>query len=94
MSLNPTAKKTLWAVARPLASRKVRVALATVIGAYLATWWPDISTELVATILGVGVAVILGIAHEDNGQKSAGGSPDAAAVAAELLKKLGDDSAG
>ena len=55
---------------KPLASRKVRVALATVIAAYAAEYGLGVSTEIVMTMLGVGVAVILGIAHEDNGRKS------------------------
>jgi len=53
----------------PLRSRKVRVALATVMAAYAAELGFGMSQELVLTILGVGVALILGIAHEDHGQK-------------------------
>lgn len=52
----------------PLASRKVRVALATVLAAYAGECGLGLSEEMVFTILGVGVAVILGIAHEDAGQ--------------------------
>jgi len=55
----------------PLASRKVRVALATVLAAYAAQYGLGVSEEIVLTILSVGVALILGIAHEDNGTKSA-----------------------
>jgi hypothetical protein len=55
----------------PLASRKVRVALATVLAAYAAQYGLGVSEEIVLTILSVGVALILGIAHEDNGSKSA-----------------------
>jgi hypothetical protein len=55
----------------PLASRKVKAALATVIAAYLAQFVPYVTEELVYTILGVGTAYILGVAHEDNGAKSA-----------------------
>jgi hypothetical protein len=51
----------------PLASRKVRVALATVLAAYAGQYGLGISEEMVFTILGVGAAVILGIAHEDAG---------------------------
>jgi len=47
----------------------VRVALATVIAAYAAEWGLGVSEEVVLTILGVGVSLILGIAHEDNGVK-------------------------
>ncbi len=56
----------------PLYSRKVRVALATVIAAYagqLGLGWDE---QMVLTVLSVGVALILGIAHEDAGAKSAG----------------------
>ena len=54
----------------PLKSRKTRVALATVIAAFAAEWGLGVSQELVMTIIGVGVALILGIAHEDRGLKS------------------------
>jgi hypothetical protein len=56
-------------VVRPLASRKVRVALATVLGAYAAEYGLQVSEEMMLTILGVGTALILGIAHEDQGLK-------------------------
>ena len=62
----------------PLRSRKVRVALATVVAAYAAEFGLAVSEEIVLTILGVGVALILGIAHEDHGQKSVGPERDAA----------------
>jgi len=55
-----------------MASRKVRVALATVIVAFAAVFGLKVSGELVLTILGVGVSLILGIAHEDAGRWSAG----------------------
>ncbi len=65
----------MWAIVKriagPLKSRKVRVALVTVIAAYLAEWGVGASEEVVLTIVSVGVALILGIAHEDNGAKSA-----------------------
>jgi hypothetical protein len=57
---------------RPLRSRKVRVALATVAAAFAVEFGLGVSEELLLTILGVGVSLILGIAHEDAGQKSAG----------------------
>ena len=54
---------------KPLTSRKVRVALATVLAAYAAEYGLGVSEEIVLTILSVGVALILGIAHEDQGSK-------------------------
>lgn len=54
---------------RPLLSRKVRVALATVAAAYAAEYGLGTSEEMVLTIVSVGVALILGIAHEDAGRK-------------------------
>ncbi len=50
---------------RPLASRKVRVAVATVLSAYAAEVGLGVGEEMLLTILGVGAALILGIAHED-----------------------------
>ena len=54
----------LW----PLRSRKVQVAIATVLVAYAAQAGLAVSEETVVTVLGVGVALILGIAHEDAGR--------------------------
>lgn len=59
---------------QPLTSRKVRVALATVVAAYAAEYGLALSSDLVLTVLGVGVALILGIAHEDAGRLSHVGS--------------------
>ncbi len=56
-----------WA-ARPLRSRKLRVALTTVIAAFLTDYGFAVREELVYTILAVGAALILGIAHEDSGR--------------------------
>jgi len=53
----------------PLRSRKVRVALATVVAAWAAEYGLALSEEMVLTILGVGVSLILGIAHEDHAAK-------------------------
>ena len=53
---------------RPLASRKVRVALVTVVAAFGVEWGWNVQEELILTILGAGVALILGIAHEDAGR--------------------------
>ena len=58
-------------IVKPLQSRKVRVALTTVIAAYLVEAGLEVSEEMILAILGVGVAVILGIAVEDSGAKSA-----------------------
>jgi hypothetical protein len=67
MSATENAWKKTW---RPLESRKVRVALATVIAAFAANWGFNVDEELVLTILGVGASLILGIAHEDAGKAS------------------------
>jgi hypothetical protein len=53
----------------PLASRKVRVATATVIAAFAAQYGLAVREELIFTIVSVGVALILGIAHEDAGSR-------------------------
>ena len=65
-------KSFLSRLVRPLASRKVRVALATVVAAYAAEWGLGISEEVVLTILGTGVALILGVAVEDAGRFAGG----------------------
>jgi hypothetical protein len=44
------------------------VALVTVLAAYLAEAGLAVSDEVLLTILGAGVALILGIAHEDAGR--------------------------
>ncbi len=54
-------RRWLW----PLLSRKVQVAVATVVVAYAAQAGLAVSEETITTVLGVGVALILGIAHED-----------------------------
>lgn len=61
-------RKWLW----PLRSRKAQVALATLVVAYAAQAGLELSEEMVATVLAVGVALILGIAHEDAGRARAG----------------------
>lgn len=60
----------LQRILSPLRSRKTRVALATVIAAYTAEMGLQLSEEIIHTVLGVGIALILGIAHEDSGKKS------------------------
>jgi hypothetical protein len=57
-------RRWLW----PLVSRKVQVALATIVAAYAAQVGLSVSEETVMTVLAVGVALILGIAHEDSGR--------------------------
>ena len=57
-------------VVRPLGSRKGRVALATVLAAYAAEYGLGVSEEMVLTVVSVGVALILGIAHEDAGKNN------------------------
>jgi hypothetical protein len=66
--------RILLRVLRPLQSRKVRVALATVVAAYLAEYGLNVSEEIVLTIVGMGVSLILGIALEDAGTKSSAAS--------------------
>ena len=64
MSGTPTGwQRWLW----PLRSRKVQVAIATILAAYAIQAGLDVSEETVLTVLGVGVGLILGIAHEDAG---------------------------
>ena len=55
-------------IVRPLGSRKVRVALATVVAAYLVDAGLEVGEEVVLAVIGTGVAIILGIAHEDAGR--------------------------
>ncbi|MBN1341952.1 MAG: hypothetical protein JXQ73_04690 [Phycisphaerae bacterium] len=57
-------------IGRPLMSRKVRVAITTVVCAYAAQVGLNVSEEMLVTILSCGVAIILGIAHEDHGRQS------------------------
>ena len=57
---------------RPLQSRKVRIALTTVIAAYLAEYGLQVSEQVMLSILGTGIALILGVAHEDAGRLSSG----------------------
>lgn len=63
-------QRWLW----PLRSRKVQVAVATVIVAYAAQAGLLVSEETVVAVLSVGVALILGIAHEDAGRARGGGA--------------------
>ena len=63
-------KDIVQRVLRPLESRKVRTAVATVVVAYAAQYGLGWSEEMVMTVVSVGVALILGGAHEDAGSKS------------------------
>lgn len=60
-------------LAKPLESRKVRLAVATVVAAYAAEYGLGWGEELILTVVSVGVALILGIAHEDAGRNAASG---------------------
>jgi len=53
---------------RPFSSRKVRIAAATVLAAIAREFGVDIGDKTMLTIVGVGVALILAIAHEDHGR--------------------------
>lgn len=61
-------------LARPLGSRKVRVALATVAAAFAAEYGLDVSEEMTLSLVSMGVALVLGIAHEDAGRHRGGGT--------------------
>jgi hypothetical protein len=61
---------------QPLRSRKVRVALATVLAAWAAAAGLDLREDVVFTILSVGAALILGIAHEDAARPPRNSGPD------------------
>ncbi|MFQ5805328.1 MAG: hypothetical protein ACE5I3_02630 [Phycisphaerae bacterium] len=61
-------RKWLW----PLRSRKVQVAVATILVTYAAHAGLVLNEETVLAVLGVGVALILGIAHEDAGRTGSG----------------------
>ena len=60
-------KRWLW----PIQSRKVQVAIATLVVAYAAQAGLVLNEESVMNVLAIGAALILGIAHEDSGAKSA-----------------------
>ncbi len=63
-SQNTGWRRWLW----PLRSRKVQVALATVLVSFLANAGIVLSEETVLSVMGVGMALIVGIAHEDAGK--------------------------
>ena len=65
----------LQRISGPLRSRKTRVALVTVLAAFAAEFGIGVSDELLLALVGIGASLILGIAHEDAGRKSAPISP-------------------
>lgn len=68
---SPAWRRWLW----PLRCRKAQVALATLIVSYAAQRGWVLSEEAVAQIIALGVALILGIAHENAAAKSNGHPP-------------------
>lgn len=64
-----------WLV-RPLRSRKVRLALGTSLAVYLTAAGFPALPEVITSIIATSVALILGIAIEDAGAKSATVLPD------------------
>lgn len=67
----PTSYSYLRRLVRPLRSRKVRVALATILGAFAVEYGLHAPSEFLLAIVGIGVSLILGIAHEDAGRHAA-----------------------
>jgi len=61
-------RRGIW----PLRSRKVQLAVATLLTAYAAQIGWILSEDSVTTVVALGVSLILGIAHEDAGARSAG----------------------
>ncbi|MFH1745675.1 MAG: hypothetical protein ABIG44_01390 [Planctomycetota bacterium] len=62
-------RKWFW----PLRSRKVQVAVATIVTAYAAQAGIMLNEETMLTVLAMGAALILGIAHEDAGRARGSG---------------------
>lgn len=63
-----------------LASRKVQSAVATVLVAVLAQYGFEADESTVLAVVAVGAALILGIAHEDNGRNQRSGAGRGAEV--------------
>ncbi|MHC5108457.1 MAG: hypothetical protein ACYTHJ_01095 [Planctomycetota bacterium] len=57
-------------VGRTFSSRKVRIAAATIGVSIAAEFGLQIGHEFMLTIVGIAIALILAVAHEDSGQKS------------------------
>lgn len=55
-------------ILKPLQSRKVRIALATVLAAYFAEFGLLVDETMVLTVVGLGVSLIMGVALEDAGK--------------------------
>ncbi len=68
---NPTSTPLFRRMVRPLRSRKVRVALVTLLATVAAEMGLDVSPEALLAITGLGASLILGIAHEDAGRNAA-----------------------
>jgi|GEM_PF-2569921 len=60
---------------RLLASRKVQMAIATVLVALAAEYGLNVGEEMILGIIALGASLILGIAHEDAGRWSASTAP-------------------
>jgi len=62
----------MWALIKrwipALRSRKTRVAVTTTIVTLVARFGFDVDPEIIYSIVALGTAIILGIAHEDNGK--------------------------
>jgi hypothetical protein len=65
---------SLTKLLNPLRSRKVQVAIATIVAAYAAEHGLEVSVEVVVAVIAAGVSVIVGIAIEDHGAKSGTGT--------------------
>lgn len=59
--------KFLWA----LGSRKVQVSIVALVVSYAAYYGLNLPGEIILGILGTGISLILGIAIEDHGEKTA-----------------------
>lgn len=68
MGIKSSWRRWFW----PLMSRKVQIALATVLAAYGAELGLEVSEQTLASMVALAVALILGIAHEDAGRAKTG----------------------
>ena len=80
-------RRWLW----PLRSRKVQVAIATVLVAYAAQAGLTVSEETIVAVLSVGVALILGIAHEDAGRALGSRARDQTGPPSRFAENLGSE---